>query len=50
METGGHLSQSVSAGGGGGREQGSESLCCLLLLQVSGSHLFTDARLQQAVG
>lgn len=50
VETGRHLGQSVSAGGGGGREKGPKSLCRLLLLQVSGSHLFADARLQQAVG
>lgn len=50
VETGGDLSQSVSARGGGWREQGPESLRRLLLLQVSGSHLFADACLQQAVG
>lgn len=49
METGGDLSQSVSARSGRWREQGPESLRCLLLLQVSGPHLFADARLQQAV-
>lgn len=51
VETGRHLGQSVPAGSGGGKDQGAEGLrCCLLLLQVSGSHLFADARLQQAVG
>jgi len=50
VETGRHLGQCVSAGGGGGREQRPGSLCDLLLLQVRGSHLFADARLQQAVG
>lgn len=50
VETGGDLGQSVSAGRGCGREQGPQGLGGLLLLQVSGSHLFADARLQQAVG
>lgn len=50
METGGDLSQSVSAGGGGGRKKGTNGLCRLLLLQVPGSHLLTDAGFQQAIG
>lgn len=50
VETGRHFSKSMSTGSGGGREQGPQSLCCLLLLQVPGSHLFADARLEQAVG
>lgn len=50
METGGDLSQSVSARSGGGRKKGAEALRRFLLLQVSGSHLLTDAGFQQAIG
>lgn len=50
VETGGDLSQSVSARRGGGRKKGTEALSGLLLLQVPGSHLLADAGFQQAVG
>lgn len=49
MEAGGDLGQSVSAGRRG-RRQRPEGLRRLLLLQVPGTHLLADARLQQAVG
>ena len=50
METGGDLSQGVSARSGGGRKKGTNGSCRFLLLQVPWSHLLTDAGFQQAVG
>lgn len=49
METGGDLSQSVSARSGGGRKKRPNGLCRLLLLQVPRSHFLTDAGFQQAI-